>query len=54
VVVSEKLLGLTLLLMLHIGTMFAVIVHFWRQWRSAYFPTARTFQVFASQSSPDY
>ncbi|MDE2306433.1 MAG: undecaprenyl-diphosphate phosphatase [Gammaproteobacteria bacterium] len=44
VVVAEKLLGLDpsappmtlLLVMLHTGTMFAVIVYFWRQWRSTY------------------
>lgn len=55
VVVAEKLLGLDpsapdmtlLLVMLHTGTMFAVIVYFWRQWRSAYFDNARTFQIFA-------
>ena len=45
VVVAEKLLGLDpsspamtlLLVMLHTGTMFAVIVYFWSQWRDAYF-----------------
>ena len=45
VVVAEKLLGLDpsappmtlLLVMLHTGTMFAVIVYFWRTWRSSYF-----------------
>ncbi len=45
VVVAEKLMGLDpssppmtlLLVMLHTGTMFAVIVYFWRQWRSIYF-----------------
>lgn len=44
VVVAEKLMGLdpsspplTLLLVsLHTGTMFAVMVYFWRQWRSTY------------------
>ena len=44
VVVTEELLGLDpssppmtlLLVMLHTGTMFAVIVYFWRQWRSTY------------------
>jgi len=43
VVVVEKLLGLDpsspamtlLLVMLHTGTMFAVIVYFWSQWREA-------------------
>ncbi|MGA2776901.1 MAG: undecaprenyl-diphosphate phosphatase [Steroidobacteraceae bacterium] len=45
VVVAEKLLGLDpssppmtlLLVMLHTGTMFAVIVYFWKTWRSTYF-----------------
>jgi undecaprenyl-diphosphatase len=48
VVVAEKLLGLDpssppltlLLVMLHTGTMFAVIVYFWRQWRATYFESA--------------
>jgi undecaprenyl-diphosphatase len=45
VVVTEKLLGLDpssppmtlLLVMLHTGTMFAVIAYFWRSWRAIYF-----------------
>src|SRR5579871_5388631 len=45
VVVTEKLLGLDpssppmtlLLVMLHTGTMFAVIVFFWQRWRSIFF-----------------
>src|SRR5208283_1240571 len=53
VVVAEKLLGLDassppmtlLLVMLHTGTMFAVIVYFWRTWRSTYF---RSFAKFRS------
>ena len=48
VVVAEKLMGLDpstpamtlLLVMLHTGTMFAVIVYFWRQWLATYFSTA--------------
>lgn len=48
VIVAEKLLGLDpsapamtwLLVMLHTGTMFAVIVFFWRSWRSTYFESA--------------
>ena len=52
VVVAEKLLGLDpssppmtlLLVMLHTGTMFAVIVYFWRQWRDAYFQSSTAFQ----------
>jgi len=55
VVVTEKLLGLDpsapdmtlLLVMLHTGTMFAVIVYFWRQWRSTYFATTEAFKGFA-------
>src|ERR1039457_5716490 len=55
VVVAEELLGLDpssppmtlLLVMLHTGTMFAVIVYFWPQWRSTYFQSARTFKNFA-------
>jgi undecaprenyl-diphosphatase len=53
VVVAEKLLGLDpsspsltlLLVMLHTGTMFAVIVYFWRQWRAAYFSSAAAFKA---------
>jgi undecaprenyl-diphosphatase len=52
VVVAEKLLGLDpsspamtlLLVMLHTGTMFAVIVYFWRQWRSTYFASTAEFK----------
>jgi undecaprenyl-diphosphatase len=55
VVVTEKLLGLDpssppmtlLLVMLHTGTMFAVIVYFWRQWRDAYFQSIAAFKKFA-------
>jgi undecaprenyl-diphosphatase len=51
VVVAEKLLSLDpssppmtlLLVMLHTGTMFAVIVYFWQRWRAAYFQNARVF-----------
>jgi undecaprenyl-diphosphatase len=52
VVVAEKLLGLDptspsmtlLLVMLHTGTMFAVILYFWKQWRDRYFATAEKFK----------
>jgi undecaprenyl-diphosphatase len=52
VVVSEKLMGLDptspemtlLLVMLHTGTMFAVIVYFWKQWRRTYFQSADAFK----------
>jgi undecaprenyl-diphosphatase len=33
-----------LLVMLHTGTMFAVIVYFWRQWRSTYFASGAEFK----------
>jgi len=55
VVVAEKLLGLDpsspsmtlFLIMLHTGTMFAVIVYFWRQWRATYFQNMAAFKKFA-------
>jgi len=55
VVVAEKLLGLDpsaptmtlLLVMLHTGTMFAVIFYFWKQWRDTYFRNGQTFQRYA-------
>ena len=51
VVVAEKLLSLDpssppmtlLLVMLHTGTMFAVIVYFWPRWRDAYFQNSQVF-----------
>ncbi len=54
VVVAEKLMGLDpsspamtlVLVMLHTGTMFAVIVYFWTQWKRAYFATADAFKRF--------
>src|SRR5476649_23810 len=54
VVVAEKLMHLDpsapdmtlLLVMLHTGTMFAVIVYFWSQWRRTYFATADAFKRF--------
>jgi len=54
VIVTEKLLGmdpaapeLTLLLvMLHTGTMFAVIVYFWQRWIRAFFQSAVDFKKF--------
>jgi undecaprenyl-diphosphatase len=54
VVVAEKLLGLDpssppmtlLLVMLHTGTMFAVIVYFWKQWRETYFQNMAAFKKF--------
>jgi undecaprenyl-diphosphatase len=55
VIVAEKLMGLDpaapqmtlLLVMLHSGTMFAVIVYFWRSWRATYFKSAAAFKSFA-------
>jgi undecaprenyl-diphosphatase len=55
VVVAEKLLGLDpsspsmtlLLVMLHTGTMFAVIVYFWPQWRRSYFQSTAAFKAIA-------
>jgi len=55
VVVAEKLMGLDpsspymtlLLVMLHTGTMFAVILYFWRQWRDTYFQNSVAFKRFA-------
>jgi undecaprenyl-diphosphatase len=55
VVVAEKLMGLDpssppmtlLLVMLHTGTMFAVIVYFWNQWKRTFFSSADAFKRFA-------
>jgi len=55
VVVAEKLMRMDpsapettlLLVMLHTGTMFAVIVYFWRQWLRTYFQTTAAFKTFA-------
>ena len=57
VVVAEKLMGLDpaapsmtlLLVMLHTGTMFAVIVYFWRRWRATYFASMAQFKRVAVQ-----
>ncbi len=54
VIVAEKLMGLDptsppmtfLLVMLHTGTMLAVIVYFWNTWRSRYFSSAAAFWSF--------
>lgn len=51
VIVAEKLMGLDpsapdmtfLLVMLHTGTMLAVLVYFWRSWRQHYFSSTRKF-----------
>jgi undecaprenyl-diphosphatase len=55
VVVAEKLMGLDpsspqmtlLLVMLHSGTMFAVIVYFWNQWKRTFFSSSDAFKRFA-------
>lgn len=55
VIIAEKLMGLDptspqstlLLVMLHTGTMFAVIVYFWKSWCDTYFRSARTFRTSA-------
>src|SRR5580658_8066770 len=52
VIVVEKLMGLdpsspemTLaLVMLHTGTMVAVVVYFWKQWRKAFFESVAVFK----------
>jgi len=54
VVVAEKLMGLDptspqmtlLLVMLHTGTMFAVIVYFWNQWKKTFFSSSDAFKRF--------
>lgn len=51
VIVAEKVMGLDptaprmtlLLVMLHTGTMFAVIVYFWKSWRESYFGSTQQF-----------
>src|SRR5271168_5077142 len=55
VIVAEKLMGLDptspemtfLLVMLHTGTMLAVIVYFWNAWAQLYFPSVDAFKRFA-------
>ena len=55
VIMAEKILGLNpsapdmtlLLVMLHTGTMFAVIVHFWKSWRVTYFSSGAAFKHYA-------
>jgi undecaprenyl-diphosphatase len=59
VVVAEKLLHIDpstpqstlLLVMLHTGTMFAVIFYFWSQWKSAYFATAHAAKRFVVRAA---
>src|SRR6201985_3196331 len=55
VVIAEKLMGLDpstpqmtlLLVMLHTGTMSAVIAYFWKTWRKVYFSNQEAFRRFA-------
>src|SRR5574340_572576 len=57
VIVAEKLLGLDptrpemtmLLVMLHTGTMVAVILYFWRAWQKNYFSSRRELSNFAQR-----
>ncbi|MGH9616419.1 MAG: undecaprenyl-diphosphate phosphatase, partial [Acidobacteriaceae bacterium] len=57
VVVAEKLMGMDptapamtlLLVMLHTGTMIAVIAYFWRQWRRTYFNSVGGFATIVPQ-----
>jgi undecaprenyl-diphosphatase len=59
VVVAEKLLGLDpsspemtlVLVMLHTGTMFAVIFYFWSQWKQAYFTTQHAMKRFVVRAA---
>ncbi len=55
VVIAERLMGIDpsspettlLLVMLHTGTMFAVILYFWKQWRRVFFHSTSAFKRFA-------
>jgi undecaprenyl-diphosphatase len=55
VIVAEKLMDLDpsapqmtlLLVMLHTGTMFAVIAYFWKTWKQSYFASRSIFRQFA-------
>jgi undecaprenyl-diphosphatase len=57
VIVAEKIMGLDpsspamtlLLVMLHTGTMLAVIVYFWQRWRRNYFQSWVSFKTFAAR-----
>src|SRR5580692_792609 len=57
VIAAEKLMGLDpsspeltmLLVMLHTGTMFAVIVYFWKSWQRDYFSVPVKLQWFVLQ-----
>jgi undecaprenyl-diphosphatase len=55
VIIAEKLMGLDpsspemtfVLVMLHTGTMFAVIAYFWKAWKEHYFSSVARFKVIA-------
>jgi undecaprenyl-diphosphatase len=55
VIIAEKLMGLDpsspdmtfVLVMLHTGTMFAVIAYFWKAWKQHYFSSVANFKVIA-------
>jgi undecaprenyl-diphosphatase len=57
VILAEKAMGLDptapemtlLLVMLHTGTMLAVIVYFWRSWRERYFSSSRALCAFTGR-----
>jgi undecaprenyl-diphosphatase len=57
VIAAAKLMGLKadapeftlMLVMLHTGTMFAVIVYFWRAWKRAFFSSTESFVRFANR-----
>jgi undecaprenyl-diphosphatase len=59
VIVAEKLLGLDpsspqmtlVLVMLHTGTMFAVVAYFWKAWRRTYFESRLHFRTFLVNAS---
>jgi undecaprenyl-diphosphatase len=56
VIMAEKLMGIDptapgatlLLVMLHTGTMFAVIAYFWKSWRATYFSSMQAFRANAA------
>jgi undecaprenyl-diphosphatase len=55
VIIAEKLMGLDpaspdmtfLLVMLHTGTMFAIITYFWKAWKKHYFSSVANFKTIA-------
>jgi len=57
VIIAEKLMGIDpaspeatfLLIMLHTGTMFAVLVYFWKSWAQHYFSNQQRLQLVARQ-----